>query len=433
MDPDRSSFIPIQNSKHKQQQLLQLSNNSTTSNHPPAAIWSNMHDWMEQSRKQWDDEMAQLKSQFFCRKPVDVATGGGRTSNDGNKNVQEKMNINSKFYETGKGGKVFCVTFDVSQFEPEEINVRTQGHCLSVQAKHEERRENRSVSREFNRQIDIPVSINPKSLRCILNEDGMLQVEADLPSTASSLESIFYDIDGLTTRDRLYPTTQIDEDDEQTCISNGSLDDAVAFGGWPTATTRAANVRSPPALDEPWGRSSVLGTASNGTLMGPSVTGGSTVDYERSMLGRPTTTVNNGRMFDGRSTNNGTARGILETSYNGPSSQRALGGGLTTWTGFRQGQPMEDAVDRPDVFQVTIEIGTEFDPDELMVKTVDRKLIVQAQKKRQLGLHPSLHLSKAAREREIYKEFDLPDEVDPSMITANLTSDGSLIIETAAL
>lgn len=34
----------------------------------------------------------------------------------------------------------------------------------------------RTVRREFNRQIDIPQNVDPKSLRSTLSKDGILQV-----------------------------------------------------------------------------------------------------------------------------------------------------------------------------------------------------------------------------------------------------------------
>jgi len=37
----------------------------------------------------------------------------------------------------------------------------------------------RSVRREFNRQIDIPQNVDPKSLRSTLTNDGILQVRID--------------------------------------------------------------------------------------------------------------------------------------------------------------------------------------------------------------------------------------------------------------
>ena len=37
--------------------------------------------------------------------------------------------------------------------------------------------EDRSVRREFNRQIDIPLNVDPKCLRSTLSKDGVLQVD----------------------------------------------------------------------------------------------------------------------------------------------------------------------------------------------------------------------------------------------------------------
>lgn len=43
------------------------------------------------------------------------------------------------FYDVKDGTKVFRVSFDVSQFSPDEISVKTQDNKLIVQAKHEEK------------------------------------------------------------------------------------------------------------------------------------------------------------------------------------------------------------------------------------------------------------------------------------------------------
>jgi len=46
-------------------------------------------------------------------------------------------------------------------------NVRAMCKCAD---------KDRSVRREFNRQIDIPQNVDPKSLRSSLSKDGVLQV-----------------------------------------------------------------------------------------------------------------------------------------------------------------------------------------------------------------------------------------------------------------
>jgi len=45
----------------------------------------------------------------------------------------------------------------------------------------------RSVRREFNRQIDIPQNVDPKSLRSTLSKDGILQVHRLLCSLRDGL------------------------------------------------------------------------------------------------------------------------------------------------------------------------------------------------------------------------------------------------------
>ena len=46
-----------------------------------------------------------------------------------------------------------CCRFDVSEFKPEEVNVKVQNNKLIVNAKHEEKTAQTSVSREYSRQV----------------------------------------------------------------------------------------------------------------------------------------------------------------------------------------------------------------------------------------------------------------------------------------
>lgn len=90
----------------------------------------------------------------------------------------------------------------------------------------------------------------------------------------------------------------------------------------------------------------------------------------------------------------------------------------------RNGQAMHIAtenghVDEGETFSVVVDIGTDFEPHELAVQAVDRKLVVHAR-------HSNPHFRYGA---DIYREFDLPEGVDPGSITANLTPEGTLFIE----
>lgn len=73
-------------------------------------------------------------------------------------------------------------------------------------------------------------------------------------------------------------------------------------------------------------------------------------------------------------------------------------------------------------FHVEVYIGGDFAPDELTVKTVDRKLYV-------LASHEETGPGRRATSRELNREFDLPDCVDPDTVTAHMTEDGLLVVE----
>ena len=73
------------------------------------------------------------------------------------------------------------------------------------------------------------------------------------------------------------------------------------------------------------------------------------------------------------------------------------------------------------VFRIVVDMGAEFEPNDLLVKTVEKKLIVHARHEERTPGRTSC--------REFDREFDLPDAVDPQTVSAGMSSDGKLIIE----
>lgn len=138
----------------------------------PSTSWQTMHERLDQRRKQWNDEVSRMRSDFFQQKPTDVQNASDR--------LVEKMDVSNMFYDAADGTKVFRVCFDVGQFSPEEIEVKTQDQRLTVHAVHYQKDDDRTVRREFNRQIDIPQNVDPKCLHSTLNKNGVLQVEAEV-------------------------------------------------------------------------------------------------------------------------------------------------------------------------------------------------------------------------------------------------------------
>ncbi|EDV92472.1 heat shock protein beta-1 isoform X1 [Drosophila grimshawi] len=90
--------------------------------------------------------------------------------------------ISSPLIQDEGDSKVLKLRFDVSQYAPEEIVVKTVDQKLLVHAKHEEKSDTKSVYREYNREFLLPKGVNPESIRSSLSKDGVLTVDAPLPA-----------------------------------------------------------------------------------------------------------------------------------------------------------------------------------------------------------------------------------------------------------
>ncbi|XP_017851593.1 heat shock protein beta-1 isoform X1 [Drosophila busckii] len=90
--------------------------------------------------------------------------------------------ISSPLIQDEGDNKVLKLRFDVSQYAPEEIVVKTVDQKLLVHAKHEEKSDTKSVYREYNREFLLPKGVNPESIRSSLSKDGVLTVDAPLPA-----------------------------------------------------------------------------------------------------------------------------------------------------------------------------------------------------------------------------------------------------------
>lgn len=91
-------------------------------------------------------------------------------------------NIKSPLIRDDSDGKTLRLRFDVAQYRPEEVTVKTVDNRLLVYAKHEEKSPNRSVFREYNQEFLLPHGTNPEYITSTLSVDGVLTVEAPLPA-----------------------------------------------------------------------------------------------------------------------------------------------------------------------------------------------------------------------------------------------------------
>lgn len=86
-------------------------------------------------------------------------------------------------YSTGPG-KLFKVSFDVKEFKPEEITVKTKDNRLVVEAQHEEKIGQKTSTKSFSKTVELPKQVNADSLVSSLSTDGILQVEAPVSAPA---------------------------------------------------------------------------------------------------------------------------------------------------------------------------------------------------------------------------------------------------------
>ncbi|KAK8749421.1 hypothetical protein OTU49_015350, partial [Cherax quadricarinatus] len=110
------------------------------------------------------------------------------SSNQGTGSWLEGMN--SPLIQQDGDCKQLKLRFDVSQYKPEEIVVKTVDNKLLVHAKHEEKTDSRSVYREYNREFLLPKGTNPELIKSSLSKDGVLTVESPLPAIAGNEEKV---------------------------------------------------------------------------------------------------------------------------------------------------------------------------------------------------------------------------------------------------
>ncbi|KAK3104046.1 hypothetical protein FSP39_023977 [Pinctada imbricata] len=71
-------------------------------------------------------------------------------------------------------------------------------------------------------------------------------------------------------------------------------------------------------------------------------------------------------------------------------------------------------------YRVEIDIE-DFNPEDLNIKTVDKKLVITARKEERVGSRTS--------SKELNREFTLPDTVDPMQVKAFFSDSGKLLVE----
>jgi len=132
---------------------------------------------MEEEMNRFRSQLMEREREFFSGSPAGRLTSSSEPQT-GTSNWL--TSLDSPLIVDDGDGKCLKLRFDVTDYKPEEIVVKTVDNRLQVHAKHEEKSDNRTVYREYNREFLLPKGTNPELIRSSLSKDGVLTVEAPL-------------------------------------------------------------------------------------------------------------------------------------------------------------------------------------------------------------------------------------------------------------
>ncbi|XP_060519198.1 protein lethal(2)essential for life-like [Cylas formicarius] len=100
----------------------------------------------------------------------------------------------------------FQANLDVSQFKPEEISVKVADNVLTIEGKHEEKKdEHGMISRHFVRRYVLPKNCNLDKVESKLSSDGVLSI------TAPKIEAMEVDHKTVPIQQTNEPAKQIEQ------------------------------------------------------------------------------------------------------------------------------------------------------------------------------------------------------------------------------
>lgn len=153
---------------------------------PPPEFSSSLVHYPSRERQlgTFDNEMRRMNEEMerMMKNMQQLAPVQAPASSVDDWRLTENFRLENPIITERDGSRKFKLQFDVRQFKPEEISVRTAGNTLSVHAKHEEKDQGKSAFREYNRQYTLPKDVHSEQLTSKLSTEGVLSIEAPLPA-----------------------------------------------------------------------------------------------------------------------------------------------------------------------------------------------------------------------------------------------------------
>ncbi|XP_063401167.1 uncharacterized protein LOC134685385 [Mytilus trossulus] len=321
-------------------------------------VWEDMERDMDMRRKEWESDIERMRGDFFNLKPCD---DGLESLNDKFRFKDGMEDAKSVIEKDQNGRPVFRARFNVKDYQPEEVNVKMDGDRVVVNAAHMEKDGSKSVSREFSREVNIPREVDPLLLQCTISSDGVLSVEAPMPTPQYPQV-----MDNPRTTHRIIPQTSPH-----------------------VSSTPPRNTPPPSTTQTPAGHTSSFTTFMSGPkgAAPPYTSVQSTMSNSSPKQYTPLASTS-----------------VSSSKYDTRNSVDSL--------------PAPTEADKK--FRVEVDIE-DFNPEELSVKTVDKKLVISASRMERIGSRTST--------KELNREFHLPDTVDPMAVKAFFSESGKMIIE----
>jgi len=167
----------------EQSSLFSRSSTTSTSSSSNSLHTSEARKWIGDVKEQMTSSLASASSQMHSALAAPSSLAAPASSD-------WLTGLHSPLIQEDGQEKKLKLRFDVAQYTPEEIVVKTVDNKLLVHAKHEEKTETKSVYREYNREFLLPKGTNPEMIRSSLSKDGVLTIEAPLPALAAGEKMI---------------------------------------------------------------------------------------------------------------------------------------------------------------------------------------------------------------------------------------------------
>lgn len=359
-------------------------------------LWDDMDRHMDMGSRRhhrdWEDELDMMQRDFFNRKPnlsrdkrhsMPVLSGRRipvyTTDLNDTKAVIEKDQ---------NGCPVYRARFNVKEYKPHEISVKMDKNKIIVSAKHEEKDGTKSVSTEFNREVTIPKEVDPLSLQCMISQDGILTVDAPIPVPGYQ--------PSLSNKSTAPPSIETNAP-SQTSVSGPKTSHTSTFSTFISPSNSNAQTNTS-------GTTSSSGLKKQSSFSPQSSISGDSLSS--SSLKKQSSLPSQSSVSEGNNSSSGLRK---QTSFS-PQNSVTDPNDLTSVANL----------DRSTKYKVEIDIE-DFTPEELTVKTVDKKLVVNAMREERIGTRSST--------KELNRQLTLPDTVDPNTVKAFFSENGKLFLE----